>query len=419
MKKLIVIIILVLAILGGAAYYRVNELRNQPEIKGIDEIQQDNGLPVRIFECQTESVDDTFLASGTIEPIQTVAIAAEVPGRVEQIQVKVGQPVKQGDLLITLDTTTALLSLRQAEESLRQAEQALTKLENGSRPEEIELARAQMEQARADLDLKKLEKERFSKLFEEEAATLQMKQQTEAACHAAQALFDAAQASYQLARSGPRAEDIELAKIAVDQAKTALAQARDHLEDFYLKAPFDGVIAQKMTEVGDIADFKQTLFRLMRIGRVYSDVDVSELYIGKVNIGMPVKVRADALPGETFVGKVSEINPASTGPGRSYLTRIEIDNRSGRLRQGMFARAEFVMDHIENVFLLPDDAVRDERGQSYVLAISEQNVVEKVDVKTGRMIGDRIIVESGITTGMKVVVMGMNIEPGRKVTIVE
>ncbi len=417
MKKLILlVIVLVLVALGVYVYL------NKPQpAESISDLQLKAGLPVRVYEVARGDLMETVSVSGTIEPIQKVTVAATVMERIAELPVKAGQKVAQGDLLVRLDTDKAGFQVAQAQAKVNLTREALRRLENGTRPEEISIAKAGRAEAQALLELLKIEKNRQEKLYAEQATTLQQVQDVENRFNNAAAAVEAAQANFELAKNGPRQEDIAAARAELELSEAQLAQAEDYLADHYLKAPFAGQVGLTDFEVGDVADVNMALFKMVDVSRVYLKVDVSELYISKLEPGQSVTVTVDALKGQEFAGTIDQINPVINQKDRSYITRILIDNGGGKLRMGMFGRAHIVIDRADNALAVPADALRSDEQGDYVLAVEggEKAVTRRLDVKPGRVFDSRVEVLSGLAGGERIVGLGKDISADMKVTVVQ
>jgi multidrug efflux pump subunit AcrA (membrane-fusion protein) len=420
MKKVIIFIVVLVLGLGAAAAYQIHKRLNQPKVEDIEKYHLKEGVPVRIFTVEAMDLERKVSVSGSIEAYQSVDIASQVSERIETIHVQTGQKVAKNDLLVTLDAANAKLTVAQAEASLAQAKEQLLKLQNGSRPEEIEAARAARDEAQAMLNLQKLEVERYQGLYQEEAATLQQLQTVENQYKRWQAALEAAQANYELIKKGPREEDIALAKAQVSQAEVAQAQAQEGLGDHYLRAPFAGVVTVRHFEPGALVDFNQPIFSLLQTDPVYLVVKISEIYIPSVTVGMPVEVQIDALASLNFTGKVAEINPKAEESGRSFITKILVENPQGELRPGLFGRAQITVEKITGGLVVPTDAIQEEGETKFVWLVDENQTCQQREVTLGATFQESVQVVSGLNEGDRVITLAQSIlKSGIKVVMLD
>ena len=417
MKNWIILIVVILALVGAGAYRILG--RKKPA-ESIDKIQMRQGVPVRVHQVGREDLEEAVSISGSIAALRTVTMAPIINERIAQIHFSTGEKVTPGQLLVSFDTTDAKLAVARAEASLNQAEQQLTKLRNGARPEEIETVRARMEQGEAVYNLCAIELKRQEGLYKEEATTLQQLQEAEGRCASARADLAAGRAQYELIKKGPREEDIKIAETQVELARAALGHARKNLANHYLRAPSSGVVSLCRLEAGDVVDRNVAMFTIAYVDEVYLEVDVSELHIAHLQIGMPTMVTIDSLAGRSFTGRIAEINPVANENDRSYLTRILIDNAEGVLRPGMFGRARIASGGIKDALAVPGDAVKNEGGQFYLLLVDENSTARRIDITLGKKFGKLVEVLSGLDEGAKVITFSRGlVQDGSKVSVAE
>lgn len=416
MKKWIIVIVVVLVFVC-AVLYRVYRIKSITPAESIDSIAMRSGLPVRVFEVARRDLSESIAISGEIEAYEQVTVAPVVVDRIEAIHVKTGQRVTKGQRLITLETAMSELGVRHARASLRQVEEMLRKLRNGTRDEDKAAAKAALDKADAQCEICRIEANRQKQLYAEQATALKMLQDAENAEKVANACLLGAQAAYDKAVNGSRIEDIAIAQAQVEIARVSLEQKEEILCDHYLDSPCDGIVTDCPFEVGDVAEVNTVLLKVLRVDRVYLVIDVSELYIASIDIGMSVDVTVDAIDERVFRGVVEEVNPIANEADRSFTTKIVIDNADGSLMSGMFGRGHIVVRQIDNALVLPADALRESDGVTYVLIVSEDNVAKRVDIECGMGFGDMVEVVSGVSEGDRVVTLCQGIvKDGMKVS---
>ena len=419
MKKIVILLIILLP-LGGLAAYRIHKKMTIVSAESIDKQQLQTGVPVRVFALERRDLQKTVSISGSIEAFKAVSISPMISEHIEKIEVGTGEKVGQGDLLLRLDATKSKLHLGQAEAFKLQAEQSLLKLENGARPEEIEGAQMRLEQAEALYDLQKNELDRQKGLYAEGATTEQALQNAENQTKSSWSSVGAARAQLELLKAGARDEDIELGRIQVKLAQVALEQAQENLNDHYLYTPIDGRVTLREYEQGDITEVNKTIFQVVQLDQVYLVLDVSELYIPKLALGMEVAVKVDPLADRSFTGHIKEINPVANSQDRSYRTKILIDNKEELLKPGMFGRAEMVVEQANGVLAAPGDALRVEGEQTYVLIVDENLTAQRRDVTVVGIYGRFVQLAGEIAEGDKIISFAQEIvQPGVKVKVAQ
>jgi HlyD family secretion protein len=169
----------------------------------------------------------------------------------------------------------------------------------------------------------------------------------EAALASARAQQDVAQAQLELVREGSRPEDIAVAQARVAQAEASLAAAMATLEDFELRAPFGGTVAELNVEVGDTAAPGEVVVVVATLEQLLArTTDLTELDVARVNEGQTVLVTVDALPDVPLTGRVLRIEErsASSQGDVTYPVSVELDQDVPGLRWGMTAMVEIATD---------------------------------------------------------------------------
>lgn len=214
-----------------------------------------------------------------------------------------------------------------------------------------------------------------------------------------------------LARMTPVFEAGGISAQQLDQLRTQVEVQRDvvanYKKNIELRSPITGVITERAAEAGDL--FAGTpILQIMQIDPLKITANISEKYFAAVGMNMPVEIRTDVLPDETFAGRVSLIYPAMDPATRTFTVEITIPNSNGRLRPGMFARAIFNMGDKEGV-MIPDTAVKRQAGTNdRVVFVINNGVAERRVVTLGRQEGDRIDALSGVEAGEQVAVTGLS-----------
>ena len=325
-KKLIPIIVAVVAVLAGIGWFR------------------HNGTPP----------PNELTLHGNVD-IRQVELAFNASGRIAQIQVQEGDRVKAGQLLASLDTERLRLSRQQAEAQVMAQRQVVARYLAGSRPEEIRQARALRDAAQvgvADADAY------YRRQVDLVARHFISRQQADSARFARDKARDqlkAAEASLRLAELGPRKEDVAAAQATLAANEAALAGIQHDLQEGELHAPSDGVIENRILEPGDMASPQKPVFTLALTNPVWIRTWLAEPQLGRVPVGARAWVQTDSHPHKRYrawVGYVSpsaEFTPKSveTAEVRSslvYQARVFVCEGQAELRQGMPATVILPLD---------------------------------------------------------------------------
>lgn len=218
-----------------------------------------------------------------------------------------------------------------------------------------------------------------------------------------------------------------VSKKDIDDLENNIAVLRETVNDLKrnteLRSPIDGVVTGRYNEVGDLftmspnADGGVGILQVMQTNTLKADVGVQESFFLQVKNGMPITITVESLPGETFEGKVTLINPSINSISRTFNVEVTVPNANNTLRAGMFARATFDMGAMESV-TVKDVAIQRQVGtnEKYLFVV-EDGVAQKRIVTTGRQAGDRVEVLSGLEAGEKVAIAGISrLDSGTEVT---
>lgn len=309
------LIALVVAAVGGGAYYKFGRKAELPKGPGYLTDTVSKG-----------AIEETVRATGTVQPLLEVTVGAQVSGRIAAVHVDYNAKVKAGDLLAEIDAAPYEAQLAQARAALLSA-------------------KAQRMQASANLALAEKNLARANEL---RAAGLNAQSEVDQAV----AARDAGRAS------------VQVAEAQIAQANAGLSEAENRLTYTRILAPIDGVVSKRGVEPGQTvaASFQTpTLFVIANdLTRMRIIANVDEANIGKLKEGMRAVARVEAYPRDTFDGTVTSlrITPITTNGVVSYESVIEVANDDGRLRPGMTATVTATTQKSEGVFRVPNAALR-------------------------------------------------------------
>lgn len=231
----------------------------------------------------------------------------------------------------------------------------------------------------------------------------------------AKANYERAQDLFQKQTGTRRALDEARAAFEESQARLDLARAR--LAKTEIRAPFAGIIGLRRVSMGDYVTPGQDLVNLEDITPLKADFRVAETYLPLVREGQAIRVRVDALPGETFDGMVYAINPRIDESGRSIVIRAYVPNENKVLKPGLFARVFLVVDRRENTVLVPEEALMPQQGSQSVYKVVDGKA-EMTPVQTGLRRQGMVEITEGLQAGDMVITAGqMKVQPGAPVTV--
>lgn len=319
-------------------------------------------------------------ASGYVVAQRRSSVASKASGRLVELNVREGSHVKRGELLARLDASDIQAAILGAEAAVLQAEANHKQLW-------VQLINARAETSRA----RSLEGQGF--------ISPQMVDTTVSKNKAAFAAAAAGQAALEQARAQLKAQ-----KVALDYTE--------------IRAPFDGVVLVKNANVGDIitpmssaAGAQGAVVTMADMSTLEVEADVSESNLSKAQVGQPVEIVLDALPGARFMGRVSGIVPTVDRAKATVMTKIRFEQLDPRILPEMSAKVSFLSQNIsaadqQSVLAVPNNTIVTDQGKSVVYRVASvdgKDVVQTVPVALGRKLGALREIRGELASGDKLV----------------
>lgn len=184
-------------------------------------------------------------------------------------------------------------------------------------------------------------------------------------------------------KAGTDPLDIKSQELSIQQRQNSLQDAREKLADYYVRAPFDGLIAELPVKVGDAVSSSTTIATLATTQRV-AEISLNEVDISKIKVGQKATINFDALTDFSVTGEVVEVATiGTTSQGVvSYAVKIGLDTQDEKIKDGMSVSVAIITDSKMDVLIVPNSAIKNDRTNSYVeILVSGQPSVKTV--KTG------------------------------------
>lgn len=358
-------------------------------------------LAPRPAEVQLASVQQTtpsqqyaqLTASGYVVAQRRAAVASKASGRLLELTVREGSVLKKGELIARIDASDVQASIAAAAAGVRLAEAGARQAESAVQQARVELANAEAEYRRSQ-DLQ-------AQGFVSTQALEALKRR-----------LDAARAGLASAQAGAGS-----AQAGVQQAQAQLNLQQVNRDFTEIRAPFEGVVLVKNANVGDIitpfsnaAGSQGAVVTMADLSTLEVEADVSEASLAKVSAGQPVEITLDALPGQRFAGQVAGIVPTVDRAKATVMSKVRFEQLDARILPEMSAKVLFLSQKPTAAELRPVLAVNpktlsEREGKTWLFRVKrEGDIVEAVEVKRGRTLGDLVEVSGpGLTSGDRVV----------------
>jgi RND family efflux transporter MFP subunit len=307
---------------------------------------------------------------GSLRPIAEVQVMSKISGRVEQVLVDVGDPVRAGQLI-------AIVEDREIRQQLQQAEASLA------------VTQASIRQREAELQNYQRQVQRFQELFDQ---SLISRQELEDVTTRKQT----AQAQLQLSRAQFR------------QSEAMLNQYKINLENTRSYAPMDGLVSNRSLHPGALVSSNTPIVSLVDLSILRVVVNLVEKDVVRVRRGDRADVSVDAFPGRAFSGEVRRVSPVLDPATRTGEVEIQVANGALDLRAEMFARVSLELGSQSRKIVIPREAMVYQGNQGGVFVL-EGNVAHFRPIRTGAAQQTMVEIVDGLEKGEEVVTIGASL----------
>ena len=373
-------ILIILLILGVGGYFAYDKFFN---IK-------DEKVEFITKKAKKGSFSKKVDATGEIFATELIDVGAQVSGQIKKLYVKLGDQVKKGDMIASIDSSTQQNSIDNKEAQLA-------------------IYKAQLESAKVALNIAKTQFDRENALFSKNATSKQE--------------FESAKNTY--SANSAKIKELEA---QIKQTNIELSTAKINLGYTKITAPRDGVVVSVQVEEGQTVNANQTtptIVNIADLSRVKMKMQIAEGDITKIKVGTPVEYSILSEPTKKFQTTVSSIDPGLTtlsdgsyGSSSSskssyssssssssavyYYAQSIVDNKDGILRIGMTTQNELLIANVEGAIIVPSIGIKKDENGTFVYVLKDGKPV-KTAVKTG--IKDNLDTQiiSGINEGDEII----------------
>lgn len=301
-------------------------------------------VTVKTATAVERTAERAIAVTGTLLPDETVTVATEVPGRISAIRADFGQAVRKGDVLIELDRTEYDLQVERSRGALNQALARLSlppytgKMVPPDTTPGVRTATAQFEDA-------KFKYESASKLVKTGDISADRFNELEKAMRARQSALDGAR------------DELRTQWMSVTSLEADLKIAEKRRGDTVVRAPFDGVIGEKLISAGQYVKDNMGILRIVKVYPMRLRLEVPEAAANTVKVGTPLTFTTDAAANVSFDAVVRELNPSLDARNRTLTAEARLTKADTRLRPGMFVQVKLVTDRGAKVVTVPRNAL--------------------------------------------------------------
>lgn len=396
--KKILIISLAVIVIGAFGYFLF--IKNNKNIKNtegeLSEQKQsasprkaeETPLPVKVATAQRGDLVIKLKSPGEAVTERKTVIKAEVAGVIKNLNVREGQHVSEGELLLEIDDREYKLKLEK-QEALRLKYLSELYLEKQFAASEEKLSSSALEKinkAQASYDEAKT-------LFEKGVISRED--------------FEKVQKDYELVliETGRKKDEIMAAVKGLTQAEIDVKIAQMELEKTKIRAPFSGIITDIKVSLKETVERGRELFTLVNISQIKVQAKVLESEVGKMRVGREVDLKFSAYPQKVFKGKVEAVSPIINPEDKTCTVHIVVENPEEEIKPGMHAEVEIAAEIHKNKLLIPQEAVLVRGGRKLVFVV-EEGLAKWRYIDVGLENEDYAEVLDGVKDGEKVIIEG-------------
>jgi membrane fusion protein (multidrug efflux system) len=316
--------------------------------------EEELARPVIVVPVVVSTLEERIEATGELDAKERAQVASEVDGVVTELAVDEGDRVEEGALLVAIDPEKKALAVANVRAMQSDAQAALSEAERDA----VRVRKLHAGGIASDQALDKVE------------------------------------------------TGLSRARSRLEAAHAELGVAERALRDSNVRAPFGGWIARRDVSRGEYVRTGQPLFELVALDPIEVEFTVAERDSARVAVGQQVDVRVAPYPEEAFRGEVTVISPTLDPKTRTLRVKAQIANADGRLRPGLFARADLGVSRREGALLVPEEAVLQRADGEVVFVVTPDDTARRVLVKTGLQTEGKVEVVTGLAAQDQVVVRG-------------
>jgi len=381
------------------------------------DVEPEKVVPVNVALSQMEDLEEYQSFPGQVVAVDEVSLSAKMGGKVEQILVKEGDKVRAGQVLIKLEQKDVVSQLNQAEAGLDAAKAQSSSLENAQLPQQIAQLESALNQAKANFENVRENYERMKSLYSEGAISEQEFDGIELQYTVAKEQHESAKTQLTLIKEKSAPESIAAAKAQVKQAEAGLAAAKVALDNCFIISPIDGIVGSIDAAPGQLLSPGVPVLTVGDLNSVEVHINVTEDRVNALKVGQEAKMTIDSAEVFEQIGKIVSISPFKDSRTQVYPVKILVPNNEGKLKSGMFARAELRVALHKDAVTVPEEAIVSFDGIELVY-ILEDGIAKAKNVITGAASMGKVVITEGLERERDIIVEGQDLlTDGVKVAI--
>ena len=363
------------------------------------------GVSAPVYKVGKGEISQYFEETAQVKSIDSHTVYIEGAGKITDLRVDVGDKVKKGDILLTLDKTDLELQLKAAQAGIAVSKAQLESTELKNYANKIEQAKAAVNQAKIQYDSDKRNFEKAKELYESQALSKDEFENARDRCNVSLAALNTA--NLQLADLKKGAPDYQKNSYMAqfEQAEINRDAILNSIGKQELKSPADGTVVEKLVDINSPAIPQMAAFIIEDTDRLEIEANVLSDDVNKIKVGNEVEISGKPLEDIVLKGKVKKIAPvakaemSSLGVTQNRVpVTIEINGDTSLLKPGFSLDAKIITDNRKDILVVPDSAVFDYEGKSSIFVVENGKALLRT-VKKGIEGDDLVEILEGLKEG--------------------
>ncbi|WP_417897299.1 efflux RND transporter periplasmic adaptor subunit [Bacillus haimaensis] len=361
---------------------------------------ESNKVPVSVAEVIEQNISNTIELVGMAVPETQVPLLTTSPLTVEKVHVKIGDIVKKGDLIVSLDPTAANEQVLLSQNAVSELENALSKMKEMQQAAESQASLTDIPKLQGELNQSLEKSQALLDGVETGAVTsLDLLQSTMEVMLKQAQLSTAASQAQQI----PSFNTVEI-EAQLNQARQGLKQAEQLAEAASITSPIDGIVSELNVVEDGIAAPNVPIGTIIRQDNISATFQVNSYQVSKLQAGQTATIAFEGLS-ESYESAIETVSPTVNQQTNMFSVIIPVSNTEQYIKGGMRATAYVAVDNLDAQIVVPNDAILYEEATPYVYLIEDGKAMRR-DVITGFRDGEMIQIVEGLTKGQKVAVNG-------------
>jgi len=363
-----------------------------------------NGIEVKAYQIRKKDlvISVTGTSTGTIKADREVKLTAQRTGSIAKLYVEEGAVVAAGSSLSDLESDEMQQRLQLASASLQRMQAQSEGLRLGLISFRADID-AGISKSRAVLDEAEARIRRYRELRDKGYIS-------ESDLDSVRREYDVAKASYSASLAAreqirAREEDLRAQSAAIEQAKREYNLAKIMLDYSFIRSPIAGVVTSRPVKIGETVPVGGLIASVVSLDSLYIEALVDEADAAKVVTGQRVSITMDAYPDRTMNGEVYMISPVVLGnkqEARTFEVRVRLLDRDVKIKPGMSADVEVIVNKKENVLTVPSQAIMERSDGKFIYVVQSSRAVQR-PIKTGQFNWTYTEVTEGLQEGDMVI----------------